>query len=512
MTKLAAPMTRVVAIHASVTRGRSGAWRRERARPPPRIERRQVRARPQWEPGRALLEEGGDAFARVGGAAGPEHRLRVEAVCVHRQGQRDAEADRGPVDRCDHRLLHVEDPERHGAAAVAMLLRRGGAAPRHRVERGAAGAEVGARAERAPRARDDHRPDAVIVVGAVPRLVELSQHRGRHRVEPVRAVQRDRADAVGDLVADLAEGHRQCVISNSTRPAASGSADGLASPGTSRAAGIPSRFVSASRTAASRRVSSSVTRTWGSGSRWRSTASCSSADLGGATPGTCSLNVAATAALKLGSPRSSWARWIFSVSSWTLRLSPSCGAATEVSASLIIGARRRKSATWVRCCSISPATSALPAAKVTGSTWRSSTVSPLPLKSRPIPLKGALSTLTSAFRTATQTASPRPACSWLSSPESGTLTLMALSESVMSAMIMPSGSPIFFFTSSPSRDGATVRFFTSISFSAVSWFFSTLTWTLTASRPVFMNQAIAASAYGFTPVSSKSRSSPLRSA
>src|SRR5207249_1153085 len=240
------------------------------------------------------------------------------------------------------------------------------------------------------------------------------------------------------LVADLAEGHRQCVISNSTRPAASGSAGGLASPGTSRAAGIPSRVVSASRTAASRRVSSSVTRAWGSGSRWRSTASCSSADLGGATPGTCSLNVAATAALKLGSPRSSWARWIFSVSSWTLRLSPSCGAATEVSASLIIGARRRKSATWVRCCSISPATSALPAAKVTGSTWRSSTVSPLPLKSRPIPLNGALITLTSAFRTATQMASPRPARSWLSSPESGTLTLMLLSESVMSAT--PAGS------------------------------------------------------------------------
>src|SRR5438093_13615198 len=84
MTKLAAPMTRVVAIHASVTRGRSGARRRERARPPPRIERRQVRARPQWEPGRALLEEGGDAFAGVGGAAGPEHRLRVEAVRGHR--------------------------------------------------------------------------------------------------------------------------------------------------------------------------------------------------------------------------------------------------------------------------------------------------------------------------------------------------------------------------------------------------------------------------------------------
>src|SRR5439155_215002 len=458
MTKLSAPMTRVVAIHASVTRGRSGAWRRERARRPPRIERRQVRARPQWEPGRALLEEGGDAFARVGGAAGPEHRLRVEAVRVHRMVgaeqlphhlARQRHRDRGGV---------LRDLERQPSRRREQLVGR------HHAADEPAGQRL-VRVEDAPRIHPFRRLADPDEPREEPRAARLRHHAATGEDEPDargggadpdvhRQGQRDRAAAVGDLVADLAEGHRQCVISNSTRPAASGSAGGLASPGTSRAAGIPSRVVSASRTAASRRVSSSVTRTWGSGSRWRSTASCSSADLGGATPGTCSLNVAATAALKLGSPRSSWARWIFSVSSWTLRLSPSCGAATEVSASLIIGARRRKSATWVRCCSISPATSALPAAKVTGSTWRSSTVSPFPLKSRPIPLKGALITLTSAFRTATQTASPRPACSWLSSPESRTSTLMAFSESVMSATIMPSGSPIFFFTSSPSRDGA----------------------------------------------------------
>ena len=49
---------------------------------------------------------------------------------------------------------------------------------------------------------------------------------------------------------------------------------------------------------------------------------------------------------------------------------------------------------------------------------------------------------------------------------------MPLSASVMSATIMPSGRPIFFLTSSFCRVGATVRFRTMTSFSAVSWFFS----------------------------------------
>ena len=47
---------------------------------------------------------------------------------VHGQGQRDAEPDGGPVDRGDHGLFHVEDPERDGAAAIAVVLSRGSAA------------------------------------------------------------------------------------------------------------------------------------------------------------------------------------------------------------------------------------------------------------------------------------------------------------------------------------------------------------------------------------------------
>src|SRR6266508_4760378 len=85
ITKLAAAMTPAAAVHGSVTRSRSVARGSERAGPPPRVERRQIRARPQREPRRALLEERGDAFPGVGGASGPEHRLRVEARSEERR-------------------------------------------------------------------------------------------------------------------------------------------------------------------------------------------------------------------------------------------------------------------------------------------------------------------------------------------------------------------------------------------------------------------------------------------
>src|SRR5262245_55027738 len=79
-TKLAAVNTAAAATQASVTRARSVALGRR----PPRIERWQVGARPEREARRALLEEGGDALARVGGAAGPEHGHRIEAMRLAR--------------------------------------------------------------------------------------------------------------------------------------------------------------------------------------------------------------------------------------------------------------------------------------------------------------------------------------------------------------------------------------------------------------------------------------------
>src|SRR2546422_7104265 len=86
ITKLAAVMTPAAAIHASVTRSWSVALRCGRLRRPPRVERRQVDARPEREPRRALFEERGDALPGVGGTAGPEHGHGIEAVRLPRVG------------------------------------------------------------------------------------------------------------------------------------------------------------------------------------------------------------------------------------------------------------------------------------------------------------------------------------------------------------------------------------------------------------------------------------------
>src|SRR2546428_11890175 len=84
ITKLAAAMTPAAAAHASVTRSRSVARGWEGAGLPPWVERRQVRARPQQEPRRALLEEGAAALPGVGGASGPEHCQGAEAMPLRR--------------------------------------------------------------------------------------------------------------------------------------------------------------------------------------------------------------------------------------------------------------------------------------------------------------------------------------------------------------------------------------------------------------------------------------------
>ena len=75
------------------------------------------------------------------------------------------------------------------------------------VERPAAAAEVGAGAEAAPRARDDHRAHVVVGVDAVERVDQLLHHRRGERVEPLRAVQGDGRHAIGDVIEDLLEGH-----------------------------------------------------------------------------------------------------------------------------------------------------------------------------------------------------------------------------------------------------------------------------------------------------------------
>src|SRR5262245_32930369 len=101
-TKLAAVMTAATASEASVTRSGSIALGCRA----PGIERRQVGTRPEREARGALLEEGGDALAGVGGAAGPEHRHRIEPVRLARMAgaqelphhlPRQRDGDRGRV-------------------------------------------------------------------------------------------------------------------------------------------------------------------------------------------------------------------------------------------------------------------------------------------------------------------------------------------------------------------------------------------------------------------------------
>ena len=119
----------------------------------------------------------------------------------------DADADRGPVDRGDHRLRRLEDAQRELRRRRRAARRRSRALAVAPVERLAAARQVGARAEAAARAGDDHRAHVVVGVGRVERGDQLAAHRRREGVQPVGPVQREREDAVGDLVADLFEVH-----------------------------------------------------------------------------------------------------------------------------------------------------------------------------------------------------------------------------------------------------------------------------------------------------------------
>src|SRR6185369_767426 len=87
------------------------------------------------------------------------------------------------------------------------------------VEDARPGAEVGTVAERAAGAGDHQRPDLDARVDAVERLDELALHRVGERVEPLRAIERDRGHTVGDVVADLVERHRPWTPSGAPRAA-----------------------------------------------------------------------------------------------------------------------------------------------------------------------------------------------------------------------------------------------------------------------------------------------------
>ena len=88
---------------------------------------------------------------------------------------RDADSDRRPIDRRDHRLQRVEDAQRNLTAGVTRyLVPRLAVAP---VERVAAPAQVGAGAEAPALAGDDDRAHVVVGIGAVEGLDQLPAHR-----------------------------------------------------------------------------------------------------------------------------------------------------------------------------------------------------------------------------------------------------------------------------------------------------------------------------------------------
>ena len=73
------------------------------------------------------------------------------------------------------------------------------------VARAAEVAEVGARAERRRRARDDDRADVLVGFDVVHRRDDLVDHREGERVSAVGIVERERRDTISDV--DMHEGH-----------------------------------------------------------------------------------------------------------------------------------------------------------------------------------------------------------------------------------------------------------------------------------------------------------------
>ncbi len=165
-------------------------------------------------------------------------RRRRRDADVHRQGHRDADTDRGTVDRGDHGLLRLEDAQGEQAAAVTMVLHLRRLLALRVIEGRAAAGEIRAGAERASRAGHDDGADRVVAVGAIEGVDQLAHHGPREGVQLVGALQGDGRDGVGDVIADLLVGHRSLLPRRGRSPPA-----GLAE---ARAAALNRRGVSTS--------------------------------------------------------------------------------------------------------------------------------------------------------------------------------------------------------------------------------------------------------------------------
>lgn len=163
---------------------------------------------PGQDPGQAVL--GGQAQAgRRGGQLGPGGREAQVAVA----GQDQPDAGRRSVDRRDRRRGHavvegegVVELAPHPVAGGGQLLPHAivVAAGRHvALQR----PEVGPRAEAPTGSGHHHHPDRRVGFGLRQAPAVLGVHPAGPGVEPLGAIQSDRRDTVGDLVADYVELH-----------------------------------------------------------------------------------------------------------------------------------------------------------------------------------------------------------------------------------------------------------------------------------------------------------------
>jgi hypothetical protein len=123
----------------------------------------------------------------------PALRLARHDADVALHGECQADTDRVPVDRGNHRFPHI--PGRHtysGRPKALRVLTRERLTPR---------VEVGARAEGSPGAGEDDCPDLVVAVALLVGPCQALCHRTGERVELLRPIQRDDGDAIADLIA-----------------------------------------------------------------------------------------------------------------------------------------------------------------------------------------------------------------------------------------------------------------------------------------------------------------------
>ncbi len=136
----------------------------------------------------------------------PEVGIVGDDAHVGRQGEAEPPADRGAVDRGDHRLVQPADGADHVVEHLhgAQRDRRQGQALHVGHRPGIF--VVGAGAETAPRSRDDDDPHVVVVTDVPERVAERDHHVEGHGVHSLGPIQSDDGDVLVGL-GDFGEGH-----------------------------------------------------------------------------------------------------------------------------------------------------------------------------------------------------------------------------------------------------------------------------------------------------------------